>query len=89
VQRIQEAKSQARVQGRALADGEIQTACQQSCPARAITFGDLNDPQSQVSRRAAGPRRYGVLEELNTRPAVHYLKLVRNRPVNTKGEGHE
>jgi Fe-S-cluster-containing dehydrogenase component/anaerobic selenocysteine-containing dehydrogenase len=88
VQRIQEAKTEAAGQGRPLRDGDLQTACQQSCPARAITFGNLNDSQSRVARQAHDPRRYRVLEELNVRPAVTYLTLVRNRPVNTEGEGH-
>jgi molybdopterin-containing oxidoreductase family iron-sulfur binding subunit len=86
VQRIQYARSEAA--GRPLGDGDVQTACQQSCPAQAIVFGNLNDPQSRVSRLARGPRRYQVLEELNVRPAVNYLAMVRNRPVNTEGEGH-
>jgi molybdopterin-containing oxidoreductase family iron-sulfur binding subunit len=51
-------------------------------------FGNLNDPQSRVSRLARGPRGYRALEELNVRPAVTYLALVRNRPVPTEGEGH-
>jgi molybdopterin-containing oxidoreductase family iron-sulfur binding subunit len=88
VQRIQEAKAEAAVQGRPLRDGDFKTACQQSCPARAITFGNLRDSQSQVARQAQDPRRYRVLEDLNVRPAVTYLTLVRNRPVNTEGEGH-
>ena len=73
VQRIQEAKIEAGRAGKVLRDGEIQTACQQSCPAQAIVFGDLNDPKSRVARLAAGPRGYRVLEELNVRPSVTYL----------------
>jgi molybdopterin-containing oxidoreductase family iron-sulfur binding subunit len=88
VQRIQAAKSEAAGEGRPLKDGDVQTACQQSCPAHAISFGNLNDPQSRVSRQAHNPRGYRVLEDLNVRPAVTYLRLVRNRPVNTEGEGH-
>ncbi len=78
VQRIQEAKIEAKRQGRAPEEGDIRTACQQSCPAGAIVFGDLNDPRSRVSRLAADPRRYDVLAELNLRPSVGYLRLVRN-----------
>jgi molybdopterin-containing oxidoreductase family iron-sulfur binding subunit len=85
VQRIQEAKIDARSRGEALQDGAIQTACQQSCPAQAIVFGDLNDPNSCVSRLAEGRRSYRVLEEFNLRPAIHYLAVVRNRPAG-KGE---
>jgi molybdopterin-containing oxidoreductase family iron-sulfur binding subunit len=83
VQRIQEARSEARRQGGAIADGDIATACQQSCPADAIVFGDLADPGSRVSRAAAGPRHYHVLAELNVKPVVGYLRLVRDTP----GEG--
>jgi molybdopterin-containing oxidoreductase family iron-sulfur binding subunit len=86
VQRIQEAKAEAARLGRELTEGDVQTACQQSCPARAITFGDLNDPKSRVARDRRGPRAYRVLEELNVRPSVTYLALVRNRPVNPEGE---
>jgi molybdopterin-containing oxidoreductase family iron-sulfur binding subunit len=80
VQRIQEAKIEAGNLGQALHDGDIKTACQQSCPAQAILFGDLNDPKSQVARKAADRRSYQVLGELNIRPSVNYLTLVRNRP---------
>lgn len=79
VQRIQEAKIEARRLGLPLADGTLQTACQQSCPAQAIVFGDLNDPESKVSRLIRDGRSYQVLAELNVRPSVHYLKIVRNR----------
>jgi molybdopterin-containing oxidoreductase family iron-sulfur binding subunit len=88
VQRIQEARIEAGRQGRSVRDGEIQTACQQSCPAQAIVFGDLNDPRSHVTRQAAGPRSYQVLGELNVKPSVRYLTLVRNRPASTEGESH-
>jgi anaerobic selenocysteine-containing dehydrogenase/Fe-S-cluster-containing dehydrogenase component len=75
VQRIIEGKGVARDENRALRDGEIQTACQQSCPSQAIVFGDLLDPASQVAKLSnAGPRRYWALEDLNTKPAVTYLK---------------
>jgi Fe-S-cluster-containing dehydrogenase component len=77
VQRIEEARSEARHDGRAMTDGTVQTACQQTCPSQAIVFGDLNDPDSRVSRLSSGRRAYRVLEELNTRPAVHYLRIVR------------
>jgi molybdopterin-containing oxidoreductase family iron-sulfur binding subunit len=88
VQRIEEAKIEARRQGQPLRDGDIQTACQQSCPAQAIVFGDLNDPTSRVARLAASRRSYQVLGELNVRPSVSYLNLVRNRPLNGEGEKH-
>ena len=74
VQRILEGKGNARDEHRALKDGEIQTACQQGCPTRAITFGDLLDPESQVSKLSHGERRYWALNDLNTRPGITYLK---------------
>ncbi len=59
-------------------DGELQTACQQSCPANAITFGNINDRSSKVSKAKADPRNYGLLADLNTRPRTTYLAEVRN-----------
>ncbi|MFV0443040.1 MAG: 4Fe-4S dicluster domain-containing protein [Planctomycetaceae bacterium] len=79
VQRIQEGKAEAGRLGEPLADGAVRTACQQSCPAQAIVFGDLNDPASAVAQAATNPRRFGVLEEFNFRPVVSYLRMVRNR----------
>ncbi len=81
VQRIQEAKIEAKRIGTPLADGDIQPACQQSCPAQAIVFGDANDPGSQISTLRKDSRHYHVLEELNIRPSVGYMRLVR-------GHGH-
>lgn len=78
LQRIQAAQIKARNEGRRLADGEIQPACQQTCPTDAIIFGDLKDPKSRVSRLAASARGFRVLEQLNRQPAVHYLAKVRN-----------
>ncbi|HXE89424.1 MAG TPA: TAT-variant-translocated molybdopterin oxidoreductase [Terriglobales bacterium] len=88
VQRIQEAKLQARTEGRSVEDGELQTACQQSCPAQAVFFGDLNDPHSQVSRMMSNPRRYRLLAELNVAPSVGYLSIVRNREEEPEKEHH-
>ena len=79
IQRIRGAQHQARMRGTPLKDGEVVTACQQSCPAEAIVFGDLNDPSSRVARLASDPRGYHVLEGLNTRPAITYLARVWNR----------
>ena len=78
VQRIRGAQHTARTEGRELADGEIRTACQQTCPADAITFGNLTDPEARVTRLAGDPRGYHVLEGLNTKPAVTYLMKVRH-----------
>jgi molybdopterin-containing oxidoreductase family iron-sulfur binding subunit len=87
VQRIEETRIEARRLGQPIADGAIKTACEQTCPAQAIVFGDLNDPNTRVSMLAAGRRAYRVLEELNTQPAIRYLKLVRHDPAPAAGEG--
>jgi molybdopterin-containing oxidoreductase family iron-sulfur binding subunit len=79
IQRIQEVKIESeKDNNRPIKDGEIQTACQQTCPADAIVFGDLNDPNSRVAKLHAEPRSFGLLEELNTRPRTAYLAEVRN-----------
>lgn len=79
VQRIQEKKLTAKNEGRQLQDGELQPACQQACPADAIVFGDLNDPNSKVSKMMKDPRNYHLLEELHTLPSVGYLTKIRNK----------
>ncbi len=78
VQRIQEAKAEARRQGRPLADGDIKLACEQSCPADAIVFGDMNDSKSRIAKLIAHPRHYRMLEEMNFLPTVGYLTKIRN-----------
>jgi len=78
VQRIQAAKLKAKEENRGLADGEMQTACSQTCPANAIVFGDMNDPKSEISRLMKSGRRYNLLEELFTKPSVNYLTKIRN-----------
>ncbi len=78
VQRISAARITAKREGRALRDGEVRTACQQACPTRAITFGDLNAPDSAVAARKRSPRNYGVLADLNTQPRTTYLARVDN-----------
>jgi molybdopterin-containing oxidoreductase family iron-sulfur binding subunit len=78
VQRINKVRIDARNEGRAPRDGEIRTACEQACPAQAIVFGDVNDPQSRVSRLKREPRNYGLLADLNTRPRTSYLGSVKN-----------
>jgi anaerobic selenocysteine-containing dehydrogenase/Fe-S-cluster-containing dehydrogenase component len=85
LQRIQLAKERAREEDRPVRDGDMQTACQQTCPTQAITFGNLKDASSRVSKLSRSARSYHALEEVGTRPSVTYLKKV------TRGEtaGHE
>ncbi|MGD8377554.1 MAG: 4Fe-4S dicluster domain-containing protein, partial [Acidobacteriota bacterium] len=78
VQRINQARIVAHKEDRSIRDGEIVTACEAACPAKAITFGDINDPASRVSARKGEPRNYALLGEVNTRPRTTYLAAVRN-----------
>lgn len=78
VQRIQAGKLEAKRNNRGVLDGDIKTACQQSCPSGAIIFGDLNDENSEVSKLFLNERAYGIIEELNVLPSVNYLTKVRN-----------
>ena len=78
VQRISAAKIEADKDNRAIQDGEIVTACQQACPASAITFGNINDKQSRVAKLQADGRSYQVLADLNTRPRTKYVAAVLN-----------
>lgn len=79
VQRIKSVKDTVKQEGRKLKDGEIKTACQQTCPTGAIVFGDVNDPKSQVSQVFKdNPRSYSLLEEFNAAPAVRYMTKIRN-----------
>lgn len=79
IQRIQEAKLNAKKEGRELKDGEIKLACQQSCASDAIVFGDLMDPNSKISQMIKDPRNFTVLEELNIKPRLSYLTKIRNK----------
>lgn len=78
VQRIQTTRITAKNEGRAIGANEIQTACQQVCPAQAIEFGDLNNAESDVAKAHADPRAYAMLEELNVKPRTKYLARIRN-----------
>lgn len=82
IQRIREGSNKAKDLGRPVQDGEVLTACASSCPTKAITFGNLNNPDSAVSKDHQNPRVYKVLDvELNTQPAVAYLARVKNQPI--------
>jgi MoCo/4Fe-4S cofactor protein with predicted Tat translocation signal len=85
VQRISERRIDAEREDRKINDTELQTACQQSCPAGAIVFGNINDPNSKVSKLKAQSRNYSLLGELNTRPRTTYLAEVRNPNPELKG----
>jgi molybdopterin-containing oxidoreductase family iron-sulfur binding subunit len=91
--RIEAARAAARRAGRRLQDGDIQTACQQSCPTKAIVFGDSNDPKSELSKLARQGRAYTILEELHINPAVRYLARVRESESNegstANAHGHD
>jgi MoCo/4Fe-4S cofactor protein with predicted Tat translocation signal len=78
VQRINQHRIDSERDDRKIQDGELQTACQQSCPANAIVFGNINDPNSRVSKLKAQPRNYSLLGDLNTRPRTTYLADIRN-----------
>ena len=78
VQRIQAAKIGAELENRTVRDGEIVTACQAVCPTEAIVFGNINDPNSRVSKLKTDKRNYSLLAELNTRPRTTYLSVLRN-----------
>jgi molybdopterin-containing oxidoreductase family iron-sulfur binding subunit len=85
VQRIQNAKITVKADGRQkngtpgeLKDGDVVTACQQTCPADAIAFGNINDPSSRVAKLKKQERNYGLLEELQVRPRTTYLGRLRN-----------
>jgi molybdopterin-containing oxidoreductase family iron-sulfur binding subunit len=84
VQRVREAQNRASLEDRPLADGDVVPACQQSCPAEAIVFGNIRDPNSRVAQVTENERTYRVLDDLiNTQPGVSYLKKVTFHAVAT------
>lgn len=87
IQRIRRARIDATTEGRPIRDGEIMTACQQTCPADAIVFGDLKDPNSRARRLAEGPRGYGALADLNTYPNITYMARVRAEEIHGAKNG--
>lgn len=84
IQRIQAGKLTAKLEKRALKDGDIKMACQQACSANAIIFGDKNDPNSEVSKLLRSERTYYVLEEINVQPGIGYMTKIRNTDLETK-----
>jgi molybdopterin-containing oxidoreductase family iron-sulfur binding subunit len=77
VQRIRRVKDKAAEEGRKIRDGEVQPACVQTCPPGALVFGDIEDPDSEISRMFRDPRRFRVFEHLGTEPRVVYLKRLK------------
>ena len=88
-QRISEVKIEAQKQNRPIKDGEIMTACQQACPAQAISFGNLRDPDSVVSQLRESPLNYSLLAELNTLPRTTHLARIRNPHPSLAGPASE
>ncbi len=89
VQRIQQAKISAKSRGEEVAAGAVQTACQQSCPAGAIIFGDLANGDSEIAQAVSDPRHYRLFEELNILPSVGYQRRIRNRPQRPGDQPHQ
>lgn len=88
VQRIIGARADAQRRGEPMHDGDVRPACAQSCPARAIVFGDRNDEKSAISGAIVDPRYYMVFSELNVKPNVGYLTKIRNRDDKPEAAPH-
>jgi molybdopterin-containing oxidoreductase family iron-sulfur binding subunit len=82
-------KIDAKNERRPIGDGEIQTACQQACPTRAIEFGDLNDQSSRVATAHKADRAYAMLAELNVKPRTKFLAKIRNVNPDLEDADHE
>ena len=90
IQRIQAGKLEAKKERRRPMDGEIQVACAQSCPTDAITFGDMNDSTTAVSKLLANEKKgraFGVIEEINVKPSISYLVKIRNKDEKISKQG--
>ena len=91
IQRIKDAKDTAKNNGTTVKDGDFKVACEEGCPTNAIIFGDMNNPESKVSKLFKDARTYSLLEEYNAVPNVRYMSKIRNAKRETKhhgGEGH-
>jgi Fe-S-cluster-containing dehydrogenase component/anaerobic selenocysteine-containing dehydrogenase len=88
VQRIRDSRDKSVLEGRHIRDGELKTACQQTCPTDAIAFGNINDKFAEVSKLRSHPRAFKVLEVLNTQPRISYMSKVRNVEASA-AHGHE
>jgi len=86
VQRIEGARTTATVEGREIQDGDVTPACAQACPAQAISFGDLNNPDSKVLKEHENDRAYALLAELNNKPRVAFMAPISN-PHPDLGDG--
>lgn len=89
IQRIQSGKLQAKLENRKVKDGDVKTACQQSCPADAIVFGDVNDKNSEIAKLFKNERSYVLLEEYDVQPSVSYMTKIRNVEEELAGGSHE
>ncbi len=88
IQRIRDARHKAKSKGQPIGEGEVLTACQQTCPTAAISFGDLNKKDSQVSKESHQPRAFMALEELNIGPNVSFLTKIRNKKKDKDSDDH-
>ena len=78
VQRIQEAKLKVKREGGNMKNVQVETACQRACPSNAIVFGDLHNPDSDISKLHRNERAFSVLDELNVQSSVKYMTKIRN-----------
>jgi len=88
IQRIQAGKLSAKRENRKISDGEVTTACATACPSNAIVFGDMNDPNSEISKLYKNERSYHMLEEIGIKPSVAYMTKIRNVESNIKSTEH-